>query len=128
MRLLKLLPICLASPAAWGHGISAADKAAMLDGGFQLDRRACGMQRVDLALQAIDVHRLPTRKRGDIEWQHAGRRRPCQLPWHQEQHASEATQHGARQGVCVSPRAASRPRSCRRSPGTISGFTRPGQK
>lgn len=34
MRLLKLLPIFLASPAAWGHGISAADKAAMLDGGY----------------------------------------------------------------------------------------------
>ncbi len=34
MRFLKLLPLLLASSSAWAHGISAADKAAMLNGGY----------------------------------------------------------------------------------------------
>lgn len=34
MRFLKLIPLLLASTSVWAHGISAADKAAMLDGGY----------------------------------------------------------------------------------------------
>ena len=34
MKLFKFAPLLLASPLVWAHGISAADKASMLNGGY----------------------------------------------------------------------------------------------
>jgi hypothetical protein len=34
MKIFKYAPLLLASPSVWAHGISAADKASMLNGGY----------------------------------------------------------------------------------------------